>query len=129
MQSGGARRRFYRLATCVVPLLCACSALAQHGSIVTWGNDPDGLRSRTPANAGFLAAAAGPNHCVAIRSDNSLISWGNNSYGVVSNTPATGAYTAVSGGVYHSTAIRVDKTLVAWGDNTYGQVSTPVGTY
>src|ERR1041385_6470365 len=44
----------------------------QAGSLVAWGNDPYGLRSRTPKSAAFRAISAGGLHNVALGNDGTL---------------------------------------------------------
>src|SRR2546422_8305473 len=93
--------------------LCVASsgAGAQAGSLVAWGNDPYGLRSRTPKTDAYRAISAGGLHNVALGKDGTLTVWGDDGFGQISNAPS-GSFLAVCSGYGHSAAIRTDGTLV-----------------
>ena len=131
---------------------CFCAAIAQDGTLYTWGYNNYGqlgigstTNRSTPAqtNLGntvkFKAVSAGYGMMYAIAEDGTLWAWGRNNYGQLgdgsttnSNTPrqvpmfSTGSTVKVKAvaakSMYHALAITEDGSLWSWGYNGYGQL-------
>jgi hypothetical protein len=76
-------------------------------------------------NAGFLAVAAGANHCLGLKQDGSIVAWGSNEFNQCSVPSPNTGFVAVAAGAYHSIGIKQNGSIVAWGSNSSGQCNVP----
>jgi alpha-tubulin suppressor-like RCC1 family protein len=104
-------------------------ALLQNGTIVLWGENPNGQLNAPAGLTNIIAVRAGPNNSYAIRSNGTVAGWGANWDGVLNFSGLTNIVdldiNSLGGG--HVLALKSDGTVVGFGFNGYGQCNVPAG--